>query len=77
MSCYFRHLKEIFQEAGIEVTPASRKQIDLTIHQLIGIDTNEHCPTVWKMLKQQEVLIDPNKRQEFIIKLKASIIVPK
>ncbi len=26
MSCYFRHMKEVLAEAGIEVTPASKKQ---------------------------------------------------
>ncbi len=28
MSCYFRHLKDILSEAGVEVTPGNRQQID-------------------------------------------------
>ncbi len=72
MSCYFRHLKEIFQEAGIEVSAANRKQIDRTIHRLLGIDINDDCPTTWKMLKQQ-VLSDEDKGKEFITRLKAAV----
>ena len=33
MSCYLRHMKDILEEAGIEVTPANKKQIDQAIHQ--------------------------------------------
>ena len=34
MSCYFRHLKDVLSEAGIEVTPANKKQIDQAIKEL-------------------------------------------
>jgi hypothetical protein len=37
MSCYFRHLKEIFDEAGIVVMPNNRNQIDQAIHQVVGV----------------------------------------
>lgn len=59
MSCYFRHLKDILEEVGIEVTPANRKQIDQAIHQIAGI-TYKNCPDTWRKLKQ-EILADPAK----------------
>jgi hypothetical protein len=70
MSCYFRHLNEIFNEAGIVVTPNTRKQIDQAIHQVVGV-TYKECPQAWKMLKQ--IMGDEQKRQDFIKKLQASI----
>lgn len=36
MSCYFRHIKDILQEAGIEVTAANKKDVDRAIHRLVG-----------------------------------------
>ena len=68
MSCYFRHLKDVFNEAGIEVTPSNRKQIDQAIHQIV--DTNyKDCPGTWQRLKQQ-MMTDKQKRQDFIEKLR-------
>jgi hypothetical protein len=37
MSCYFRHLHTIFDEAGIQVTPANKKQIDQAIHKIVDV----------------------------------------
>ncbi|MEE8373574.1 MAG: hypothetical protein V3R87_07650 [Dehalococcoidia bacterium] len=68
MSCYFRHLKPVFDEAGITVTPDNRKRIDQVIHQLVQVDYKE-CPSAWKALKQQ-VLADDRKRQEFLGRLR-------
>jgi hypothetical protein len=52
MSCYFRHLKEVLAEAGVEVTPANKKQVDQALHDIVGM-THKDCPTAWKNLKQQ------------------------
>jgi len=71
MSCYFRHLKETFDEASIEVTSGNRKQIDQAIHQVVGI-TYKECPQAWKTLKQQ-ILPDEQKRHDLIKKLKGAI----
>ena len=69
MSCYFRHLKEIFDEAGIEVTPNNRKQADQAIHEILAV-TYKDCPQAWKKFKLR-IIGDEQKRQEFIQKLKA------
>jgi len=71
MSCYFRHLKELFDAAGIEVTPANKKQADHAIHRLVNVDYKE-CPRTWKKLKQ-EILANQAKRQEFVDKLRAAM----
>ena len=71
MSCYFRHLKDILNEAGIEATPDNRKQIDRAIHDIVGV-TYKDCPATWKKLKQ-EIAGDEQKRQDFLKKLQNSI----
>jgi len=71
MSCYFRHLKETFDEASIVVTSGNRKQSDQAIHQIVGVAYKE-CPHAWKKLKQQ-IIGDKQKRQDFIKKLQAAI----
>ena len=71
MSCYFRHLKEIMAEAGIEVTPANRKQVDQAIHKVVGVEYKE-CPVAWRALKEQ-VLGDEKNRRKFVKKLKEAM----
>ena len=68
MSCYFRHLAGLFEEAGIKVTPANRKLVDQAFHRVMGVDY-KHCPETWKKLKQ-ELAGDPQKRRELVTKLK-------
>jgi len=67
MSCYFRHLKDILSEAGVEVTPGNKQQIDAIIHDIVGVPYKD-CPATWKKLKQ-EIIADEQKRQAFIEKL--------
>ena len=71
MSCYFRHIKDILDEAGIEVTPTNKKQIDHAINQVIGV-TYKDCPATWKRLKKQ-IISDEQKRQELTKKLQDAI----
>ena len=71
MSCYFRHIKDILADAGIEVTPQNRKQVDLAIHRAVGA-TYKECPETWKLLKQQ-IRGDEKRRQGFISRLKSSL----
>lgn len=70
MSCYFRHIKDILNEAGINVTPDNKKQIDQAIHQLVG-KAYKDCPTTWKGLK--DIINDDERRQQFLSRLKATL----
>lgn len=71
MSCYLRHLKNILDEAGIEVTQANRKKIDQAFHQIVGV-TYKDCPTTWKKLKA-DLTGDEQKRNELIQKLQDAL----
>ncbi len=44
MSCYFRHMKNILHEAGIEVTPGNKKDIDQAFHRIVGVSYKD-CPS--------------------------------
>ena len=71
MSCYFRHLEDILAEAGVEVTPGNKRQVDQAIHRIVGVEYKD-CPVAWKALKQQ-IMDDEQKRRDFVKKLKAAI----
>jgi hypothetical protein len=52
MTCYFRHLKEVFQKAGIEVTPQNRQKIDKIIHDIVGVEY-KNCPATGSQVKKR------------------------
>jgi hypothetical protein len=71
MSCYFRHLKDILAEAGVEVTPGNRKEIDQAIHKIVGVEYKD-CPVAGRAVKQQ-IMGDEQKRRDFIEKLREAM----
>ena len=71
MSCYFRHLNEIFAQAGITVTPQKRQALDEAVHELMGIHYKD-CPATWREFKKQ-VLVDDDSRRSFIARLKEAV----
>ena len=71
MSCYFRQLKDILAEAGVEVTPGNRKEIDRAIHKIVGVEYKD-CPVAWRALKQQ-IMGDAQKRRDFVKKLREAM----
>ncbi|HEY3419489.1 MAG TPA: hypothetical protein VGK23_02970 [Methanomassiliicoccales archaeon] len=50
MSCYLRHLDDVVIAAGVKLRPDNRKEVDLTIKELLGLDD---CPDVWKEVKKR------------------------
>ena len=71
MSCYFRHLNDILKEAGIQVTPANRKQVDRAFHQAAGVPYKD-CPAAWKKLKAT-LTGDEAARRALVQKLKTAM----
>jgi len=67
MTCYFRHLGELFKKAGIDVTPQNKKQLDNVIHQLVKT-TYKDCPATWREVKKR-VAADEDA---FALQLKAA-----
>jgi ribosomal protein L17 len=52
MTCYFRHLNQVFEKADIEVTPANKKEIDRIIHDIVGVNY-KNCPAAWRQVKSR------------------------
>lgn len=68
MSCYFRHMQDIFEEAGIEVTKENKKELDRILHQLVDVQYKSCSPT-WKRVK--ELKADEGSRRKLVEDLKA------
>lgn len=50
MTCYFRHLKGVFEKASIQVTPENKKEIDRMIHNIVNVEY-KNCPDTWRQVK--------------------------
>ena len=68
MTCYFRHLKEFFAEAGIIITNENKKDVDRVIHGLVGVEY-KNCSATWKEVKKRIV----DNQEDFISELKKKI----
>ena len=71
MSCYFRHMKDVMEEVGIEITPHNKKEIDRILHGIVDVEY-KNCSPAWKKIKEM-VKGDPVERELFVQKLKAAI----
>ena len=52
MTCYFRHMKDVFAKAGVEVTKENKKDIDRKIHSIVGVEY-KNCSATWKEVKRR------------------------
>ena len=50
MTCYFRHLKDFFDKAGIAVTPENKRDVDKVIHEIVGVKY-KNCSATWRQVK--------------------------
>lgn len=50
MTCYFRPLEGFFKKAEITVTSRNRKDIDMIIHKMAGVNYKS-CALTWKQVK--------------------------
>ncbi|UCF31542.1 MAG: hypothetical protein JSV26_03785 [bacterium] len=68
MSCYFRHMKDVLEEAGIEPTPENKKDVDRIIHGLVEVEY-KNCSPAWKIVKEA-VRGDEKLRADFVARLR-------
>ena len=68
MSCYFRHMKDVLDEAGVEVTKENKKDVDKIIHGLMDVEF-KNCSPTWKAVKDH-IKGDEKARTKFIKMLK-------
>ncbi len=71
MTCYFRHLKQVFTRLGIEVASDNKREIDKIIHGVVGVDY-KNCQAAWKEVKKRlaenEAVFISNLREAWIRK---------
>ena len=68
MTCYFRHLKDVFKRAGIEVTNENKREIDRVIHGIVGVDYKD-CSATWREVKKR-IAVDEDG---FVSELKKAV----
>jgi len=52
VTCYFRHLQEVFKKAGVRVTEENKREVDKVIHGIVGVKY-KNCPATWKEVKKR------------------------
>lgn len=67
MSCYTRHLGDLFATTGIQNTKENRKRADGYIREILAMK-EEGCPVVWREVKSR--LADPDKSLELANRLR-------
>ncbi len=50
MTCYFRHLRDVFEKAGIEATKENKRDLDRAIHAHVGVGYKD-CSSAWRAVK--------------------------
>lgn len=68
MSCYFRYLNDVFDEAGIRVTPDNKQALDQAIHTFVQVGFKSCMPDCWSKVKV--VLQNPFQRAKLVAALK-------
>lgn len=75
MSCYFRYMKDVLEEAGIVVSKENKQPVDEIIHSMAEVEYKD-CWPAWDVVKQQ-IKNDPATREDFIKKLKKRLSAAK
>ncbi len=68
MSCYFRWMKDVLEEAGITVDKNNKQEVDRIIHEMVDVEYKDCSPT-WKGVKER-IKTDPETRSRFVADLK-------
>ena len=71
MSCYFRHMKDVLEEAGVEVNQENKKEIDKVIHGLVEVEY-KNCSPAWKAVKEK-IKTDEKARKQFVKRLQGAL----
>ena len=52
MTCYFRHIQDVFKKGGIAVSNENKREIDRVIHGIVGVEY-KNCPATWREVKKR------------------------
>ena len=68
MSCYFRWMKDVLEEAGITVDKNNKQDVDRIIHEMVDVAYKDCSPT-WKEVKER-IRNDEATRSRFVAELR-------
>jgi hypothetical protein len=51
MTCYQRHLRQLFESLGLEYDRTNRARVDAAIREVLGVADSAQCPDVWSSIK--------------------------
>jgi hypothetical protein len=68
LTCYFRHLKDVFARAGINITKGNKKEVDRVIHSIVGVEY-KNCSATWKEVKKRIA----ESEEDFVAELKKKL----
>jgi len=71
VTCYFRHLKQTFEKAGIKVSKENKMQIDKAIHTIVGVEY-KNCPATGREVSRRLA----EDEEGFISELKKAMSQP-
>ncbi len=57
MSCYFRYMKDVIEEAGLGVNTKNKKEIDQFLHDFVDTEY-KNC---WKAWPELKILVKEDK----------------
>ena len=64
-------MKDVIDEAGIEITKENKKDVDRIIHGLVDVEY-KNCSPTWKGVKEH-IKGDDQAKKQFIKKLKQEL----
>jgi len=68
MSCYFRWMKDVLDEAGITVDKHNKQAVDRIIHEMVDVEY-KNCSPTWKEVKER-IKTDEATRSRFVADLR-------
>jgi hypothetical protein len=68
MTCYFRHIQNIFKKIGLDINKTNKREIDRVIHKMVGVNY-KNCSATWREVKKR-IVEDEN---EFVYKLNKAL----
>ena len=60
MSCYLRHLRDVFEALGLDYDRSNRARVDDAVRAVLGVGHDASCPQVWAAVK---ALPDAGRRE--------------
>jgi hypothetical protein len=64
-------MKDVLDEAGVEVTKENKKQIDKVIHGIVSVEY-KNCSPTWKAVKEH-IKADEKAKKQFVEKIRQAL----